>query len=41
MIVIVLIVTLFFCGGFTWQALDVETFPDDELPRWFVRLFRR
>jgi hypothetical protein len=40
MIIVFLIVLLFFLGGYTWQALDTETFPDESLPRWFVRLFR-
>jgi hypothetical protein len=37
---IMAVVVLFLVGGFTWQALDEEEFPDSTLPRWFVRLFR-
>lgn len=33
-------VTLFMLGGMIWQALDVEEFPDDQLPRWFMPLRR-
>lgn len=38
--VAILFLFLFIIGGMTWQALDEEEFPDSELPRWFVRLFR-
>jgi len=37
---VIVIVAVFFLGGFTWQALDEKEFPDSSLPRWFVRLFR-
>lgn len=32
---------LFVIGGFTWQALDEETFPTKDLEPWFAKLFRR
>jgi len=34
------VIIVFGVGGIVWQALDTEEFPDSDLPRWFVRLFR-
>lgn len=35
-----IILGAFIVGGIVWQALDTEEFPDSELPRWFLILFR-
>lgn len=31
---------IFVAGGMVWQALDRQEYPDSELPRWFVWIFR-
>ena len=35
------LVVLFFAWGFLWQAVDVDEFPDDQLPQWFVSTVRK
>jgi hypothetical protein len=36
----VILIGVLIHGGYTWQALDHEAFPDESLPHWFVQLFR-
>lgn len=33
-------VVLFFLGGFRWYARDEETFPTEEMPKFWRRLLR-
>jgi hypothetical protein len=39
--IIASLVLLAVAWGYQWQANDREEFPDDELPAWFVKWFRR
>jgi hypothetical protein len=41
LICVLFLAGVFILGGFLWQALDYEMFPDESLPRWFVWLFRK
>ena len=40
LLLLAVVLGLFIAGGMVWQALDTEEFPDSELPKWFVTLFR-
>jgi hypothetical protein len=40
-ILLLIVVFLLLFLGYVWQAIDVEEFPSEELPTWFVQRVRK